>query len=342
MPEDETTATSGIVHENAQPLVAANDSHSDYEDDASVASSTQSLTDSIRDHIYENGRRYHRKSEHYLMPSDETEQDRLDMAHHLQLLILGGALHMAPVPPNPPNVLDVGTGTGIWALDFGELHQGSAVIGVDQMPIQTTWTWPNVKFEVDDIEKEWTWKKNKFDFIHMRHLATSIRNWPYLFQQMYDHAAPGAWVEISEHTLDELYCDDGSVPEDSIFRRYMRTLGLSVTKAGAHGYLHGRDYKRMLLEAGFVDVTIYTFKVPCGGWPKSRRFKDIGRWCAEALKTGLEAYGLALMTRYGLTEMDARELVNGSMEAMRLGKEHGYYIQYQVVGRKPRADEVAV
>lgn len=64
-----------------------------------------------------------------------------------------------------------------------------------------------------------------------------------------------------------------------------------------------------------------------GGWPKSRRFKEIGRWCAEALKTGLEAYGLALMTRYGLTEADARELVNGSLEAMRQGKEHGYYIQ---------------
>lgn len=257
--------SSAAEHYTEQALVAGDDSHSDYDDDGSVASSTQSLTDSIRDHVYENGRRYHRKSEDkYLMPTDETEQDRLDMAHHLELLLLGGALHMAPVPQNAPNVLDCGTGTGIWALDFGELHQGSQVIGVDMIPLQPSWTLPNVKFEVDDIEKPWTWPKNKFDFIHMRHLGTSIRDWPALFKQMYAHTIPGGYVEIAEHTLDDLYCDDGSVPEESVFKRYMMTLGRSVTKMGAHGDLHGRDYKRMLEEAGFVDVTVYTFKVPCG------------------------------------------------------------------------------
>lgn len=46
------------------------------------ASSTESLSSSILEHVYENGRRYHRKSsDKYLMPSDEKEQDRLDLGH---------------------------------------------------------------------------------------------------------------------------------------------------------------------------------------------------------------------------------------------------------------------
>jgi ubiquinone/menaquinone biosynthesis C-methylase UbiE len=29
-------------------------------------------------------------------------------------------LFLAPIKPNPQNVLDIGTGTGIWAIDFGQ------------------------------------------------------------------------------------------------------------------------------------------------------------------------------------------------------------------------------
>jgi hypothetical protein len=79
-----------------------------------------SVTTSIRDYIYENGRRYHAYREgEYLIPNDEKEQDRLDLIHHVFRLTLGGALYRAPIPPTVKRVLDMGTGTGIWAIDFG-------------------------------------------------------------------------------------------------------------------------------------------------------------------------------------------------------------------------------
>ena len=71
---------------------------------------------------YANGRRYHsdrfRRAD-YFMPNDEGEQERLDLYHHIFLQILGGKLYAAPLQ-KPQRVLDVGTGTGIWALDFAE------------------------------------------------------------------------------------------------------------------------------------------------------------------------------------------------------------------------------
>jgi ubiquinone/menaquinone biosynthesis C-methylase UbiE len=43
------------------------------------------------------------------------------MHHHIFLKMLDGKLTLAPLDQNPPKrVLDVGTGTGIWALDFAE------------------------------------------------------------------------------------------------------------------------------------------------------------------------------------------------------------------------------
>lgn len=44
--------------------------------------------------------------------------DIKDMQHHLFYLTFDGKLALAPVS-NPQMVLDMGTGTGIWATDYG-------------------------------------------------------------------------------------------------------------------------------------------------------------------------------------------------------------------------------
>ena len=85
-------------------------------------SETISVSSSLFDFVYLNGRRYQSncfKHADYSMPNDEGEQDRLDLFHHMFLLLLGGKLYSTPLE-NPQNVLDVGTGTGIWAIDFAE------------------------------------------------------------------------------------------------------------------------------------------------------------------------------------------------------------------------------
>lgn len=43
---------------------------------------------------------------------------------------------------------------------------------------------PNVSFFVDDVEEEWTYT-SPFDFIYLRAMTGSIRNWPKLFSQAY-------------------------------------------------------------------------------------------------------------------------------------------------------------
>jgi methylase of polypeptide subunit release factors len=47
----------------------------------------------------------------------------LDLAHHLWGLTLRGRLLICPAASEKVHrVLDVGTGTGIWAIDFGTVH----------------------------------------------------------------------------------------------------------------------------------------------------------------------------------------------------------------------------
>ena len=39
--------------------------------------------------------------------------------HKLVEISLGGKLNLAPIPSNPQRILDIGTGTGLWAIEMG-------------------------------------------------------------------------------------------------------------------------------------------------------------------------------------------------------------------------------
>jgi hypothetical protein len=89
-----------------------------YETDSSATS--QSLATSAREFIYQHGRRYHSYKADvnpYLFPNDDREQDREDLKHAMFLKLFNKTLHFAPVPAIGANVIDLGTGTGIWAVD---------------------------------------------------------------------------------------------------------------------------------------------------------------------------------------------------------------------------------
>lgn len=59
------------------------------------------------------------------MPNDEPEAERLDIFHHM--ITLASGLHRAPIGPSPHKVLDLGTGTGIWAIEMGKLGEPDSI-----------------------------------------------------------------------------------------------------------------------------------------------------------------------------------------------------------------------
>jgi len=79
----------------------------------------------------------------------------------------------------------LGTGTGIWAIDFADEFPFAAVTGTDLSPIQPSWVPPNVRFEIEDFNDEWTFRANYFDYIHLKCLFGSVGDWPKLYQQVY-------------------------------------------------------------------------------------------------------------------------------------------------------------
>lgn len=67
---------------------------------------------------------------------------RLDLHHEILLIAWDEKLYGAPID-KPQRILDVGTGTGIWAIDMADSFPSAEVIGTDLSPIQPRWIPPN-------------------------------------------------------------------------------------------------------------------------------------------------------------------------------------------------------
>ncbi|PKS08221.1 hypothetical protein jhhlp_005163 [Lomentospora prolificans] len=293
------------------------------------------------------------------------EEDKLDIFHHAFLEAVQ-SLYTAPVyfrhrsqpnnqdeGQNPPRragkqILDLGTGTGLWAMSMAEEYPDITAFGVDfydflqpREILRSTFFCGHINIEKDwdpihqfvdwaaglrraDSHTDPGFDSHNWDLIYARMLNGAIHHWPNLFQNIYNHLTPGfGCVEIVD--LDWTpRCDDGTFPQDSHFEKWFGLLNQAMETIGRPLKINPNT-KNLLIEAGFVDVEEKVYKIYHNPWKRGGHEEQTGRWFNLGLTYGLQGMSLAPLTRIiGMGEDEVNELVEKVRHEVCLLKHHGY------------------
>ncbi|KAF3803983.1 Secondary metabolism regulator LAE1 [Colletotrichum gloeosporioides] len=340
VPEEPVNVPENLPEGAIEPQENLNDEAEGYESASdTVTNASTSLSSSVRDFNFENNRRYHKYKEgRYTFPNDDAEQEREDMKHAMVVSICGGKLHTAPLE-NPQKILDIGTGTGIWAIDMGDEYPEAEITGIDLSPIQPSYVPPNVHFIVDDVEAEWLYPDNSIDYIHLRHMSPAIRDWTKVLDQAYRVLKPGGWIELQEMWWF-YHCDDGTMPEDYALTKMIKLIWDGLEKFGIDRNLPN-SYSGRIEEAGFVNQVRDKVKVPFGGWPKRPDLRMIGSYCAAVVYDGLYTINHGPLTKgLGWTTEEVEVFLMEIRKDLLNTSIHSYVHYETVAGQKPRGENV--
>ena len=241
------------------------------------------------------GDRQHRADAPYVLPSDDQEINRLDFQHYMLRHILRGN-YAAPIV-NPRSILDVGSGTGRWAIEMATLFPQTNVLGTDINP-SVPENAPgvalpeNLAFTPGNILEGLKFPDGSFDFVHMRLLIFAIpeARWPDVVRELVRVTRPGGWVELVETGPQQR----GGPAMDQL----VDWITQASVKRGVNPLLGPRvgDFLKM---AGMANVTSRAISLPVGAYGGR-----VGR-LAETDVFGVVGGVKGLVTSMGITTPEA-------------------------------------
>lgn len=151
------------------------------------------------------GRRYLADAP-YALPKDPREVQRQDFQH---FIIRNSLLsnYLAPLS-QPRSILDVGCGTGRWAMEMAAEFPQASVVGIDLVRPESATSLGhgleqqphNVTFIEGDILEGLPFAPASFDFVYMRFLFMAIpaKRWAAVLDDLIRVTRPGGWIESVE------------------------------------------------------------------------------------------------------------------------------------------------
>ncbi|KAJ7119622.1 S-adenosyl-L-methionine-dependent methyltransferase [Mycena epipterygia] len=185
---------------------------------------------------------------------------RLDEVHFALREYLDDKICFAPIygtSPGLTRILEIGCGSGVWAIDAATDFPDAEVVAVDLSPLPDIPLPKNINFQIVDVTQNLPFEEETFDVVHARLVLMHVPNGKDVLERAAKLVKPGGWLlvddlnmrsmveksgpvyrekmesiirstgsfsEIDTHKISIPICHNGSVPQN------MRRLGVVFNK----------------------------------------------------------------------------------------------------------------
>jgi len=235
----------------------------------------------------------------YMLPSakaNSKEQERLDAMHEGVTGFFGGRLTFADLG-NPKRILEIGAGSGSWAIHAAKDYPDAEITAIDISPLPERALPKNVKFTQMDACQSLPFEEESFDVVHARFVLMHLPHFRDVLARISALIKPGGHLVLED--LDpRLYSERRETPEAVTY--FYDKIADWVAAKGVT-YEVGGELQPYLSRLGsFVDVTVKVLAVPFSpGWDGPLEVGALGDTMKQSL---LKASPMLVNVVPGFTE----------------------------------------
>ncbi|KAI0942642.1 hypothetical protein AcW1_003216 [Taiwanofungus camphoratus] len=233
------------------------------------------------------------------------ETARLDELHAGITEYFGNRLSLAPLETiSPVKILELGAGSGAWAIQAATEFPGAHVLAVDISPIPPRPLPSNLSFQQVDLTKPFALEKESFDVVHARLVMMHLPNGEDVLRRAIDLVKPGGWLLVEDPDDDNMV--DGGKPLGPGMSAFVGAWLKIVRSRGAEPSL-GRELERILQSSSaFSEVNVMKVTIPISGKSQDPKENKLGlTWKTNMLRVARDLPGR--FAEQGITEEVARK-----------------------------------
>ncbi|KAJ7902106.1 S-adenosyl-L-methionine-dependent methyltransferase [Mycena olivaceomarginata] len=133
----------------------------------------------------------------YPLGVSETEWDRLDAQSNGIDNYLGNKVCQEDIG-QPRSILEIGAGSGAWAIRAAKQYPEADVVAVDMNPLPARPLPSNLRYQKVNVLEPFPFPTGSFDVVHIRLVLCHLPDGLEVLSRIIDLVAPGGWVLVDE------------------------------------------------------------------------------------------------------------------------------------------------